>query len=302
MQNAFAMQQSQDDNLPNQEKLLFLSFDNIYKLYALLLLLHIELKYKAETEIEKGLKKNFPTEEDLNPNYKFTLNKVFNALDKNEFLTTFKRKYRLKKWDIDKEIIQILWQNIKKSKYYSEYMNSPISSFKEDKEFILDIYKNIIAPETALHDSFEADESQWSDDIAIANTMVMKTISGLKQNADFDTLPDLFKDVMDREFAVDLFRKVILNDKELTKLIDGKTPNWDFERISEIDKLIMKMAIAEFLYFPSIPTNVSINEYVEIAKEFSTPKSNIFINGVLHSVYKELIEQNRLQKNIRGRN
>jgi len=302
MQSAFAMQQSKADDLTNQEKLLFLSFDNIYKLYALLLLLLVELKWKAEAEIETGLKKNFPSEEDLHPNYKFVENKVLNALEKNTFLNTYKKKYRLNKWDIDKEIVQIIWQNIKKSKFYSAYMASPENSFKEDKEFILDIYKNIIAPEIMLHDSFEADESQWSDDIAIANTMVMKTISGLKQNSDFDTLPNLFKDIMDREFAVDLFRKVILNDKELTKLLDGKTPNWDFERISEIDKLIMKMAIAEFLYFPSIPTNVSINEYVEIAKEFSTPKSNVFINGVLHSVYKELIENNRLQKNVRGRN
>ncbi len=302
MQSAFAMQQSKADDLKKQEKFLFLSFDNIYKLYALLLLLLIELKNRAETEIETGLKKNIPTEEDLDPNHKFTQNKVLIALEKNSFLNTFKKKYRLKKWDIDVEIVQILWQNIKKNKFYSAYMSSSVSSFKEDKELILDIYKNVIAPETALHDSFEADESQWSDDIAIANTMVMKTISGLKQNSDFDMLPDLFKDVLDREFAIDLFRKVILNDKDLAGLLVGKTPNWDFERISEIDKLIMKMAIAEFLYFPSIPTNVSINEYVEIAKEFSTPKSNVFINGVLHSVYKELIENDRLKKNIRGRN
>jgi N utilization substance protein B len=180
-------------------------------------------------------------------------------------------------------------------------MSSPESSFEEDKEFILNLYKNFIAPEVKLHESYEADDSHWTDDIAIANTLVMKTITALKEHDAFNSLPPLFKDDMDKEYAIDLFRKVILNDKELVKLLEGKTPNWEFDRISEIDKLIMKMALAEFLFFPSIPTNVTINEYVELAKEFSTPKSNIFINGVLHNVVKDLKEQDKLPKNARGR-
>ena len=301
MQAAFAMQQSGADNLTKQEKLLLKSFDNIYNLYVLQLLLLLALRDKAKEEIEIGLNKNFPTEADLNPNYKFVNNRILEMLANNDFIKAFKEKYRLNKWEVDKELVNYIWQKIKKSKLYKDYMSSPEQSFKEDQEFILALYKNFIAPEEKLHESFEADDSHWADDIAIANTLVMKTISGLKQGMTFKTLPPLFKDEMDHQYAIDLFRKVILNNKELTKLLMGKTPNWEYDRISEIDKLIMKMAIAEFLFFPSIPPNVTINEYVEIAKEFSTPKSNIFINGVLHNVRKELEEQDKLHKNARGK-
>jgi len=301
MQSAFAMQQSGSDNLPNQEKLLIQSFNNIFKLYVLQLLLLVALKEKAEEEIEIGLNKNFPTEEDLNPNYKFVQNKILKLLSENTFINAFKEKYKLNKWEIDKELVNHIWRKIKTSKLYKDYMRSKSTSFQEEKEFILNLYKNFIAPEVKLHESYEADDSHWADDIAIANTLVMKTITGLKEGMIFDGLPSLFKDEMDRQFGIDLFRKVILNDKELTEMLQGKTPNWEYDRISEIDKLVMKMAIAEFLFFPSIPTNVTINEYVEIAKEFSTPKSNIFINGVLHNVVKELQSKNKLNKNTRGR-
>ena len=301
MQATFAMQQSGSDNLPNQEKLLLQSFKNIYKLYILQLLLLVALKQKAQEGIEIGLKKNFPTEEDLHPNYKFVNNKILSKLENNTFIKNYKEQYKLDKWELDKELVNHIWRKIKQSKLYKQYMTSHENSFNEDKEFVLALYKNYIAPEVKLHESYEADDSHWTDDIAVANTLVMKTITGIKEKENFDNLPPLFKDDMDKEYAIDLFRKVILNDKELTGLLQGKTPNWEYDRISEIDKLIMKMAAAEFLYFPSIPTNVSINEYVEIAKEFSTPKSNVFINGVLHNIVKELKQNNKLNKNARGR-
>ena len=300
MQAAFAMQQSGADDLPKQEKLLLQSFDNILKLYILQLLLLVALKKKAQEEIEIGLNKNFPTEEEKNPNYKFVNNIIINMLENNDFINAYKEKHKLNKWELDKELVNIIWEKIKNSSFYKKYMNDKPNTFHEDKEFILNIYKNIIAPEEKLHESFEADESHWADDIAIANTLVMKTISSMKKDDDFKSLPPLFKDQLDKEFAIELFRKVILNDEKLKKMLEGKTPNWEYDRISEIDKLIMKMAIAEFLFFPSIPVNVSINEYVEIAKEFSTPESNIFINGVLHSVYKDLKKQGKIKKNARG--
>jgi len=301
MQAAFAMQQSGADNLPRQEKLLMTSFDNIYKLYILQLLLLVALKKKAQKEIEIGLQKNFPTEEEKNPNYKFVNNIIINLIENNDFIKAYAQKHKLNKWELDKELVNLIWRKLKQSDIYQKYMTGTPNTFHEDKEFVLNLYKNIIAPEEKLHESFEADESHWADDIAIANTLVMKTISSMKKNHDFSVLPPLFKDQMDKEFAFDLFRKVILNDEELKNMLDGKTPNWEYDRISEIDKLIMKMAMAEFLHFPSIPVNVSINEYVEIAKEFSTPKSNVFINGVLHNVYKDLKKQGKINKNARGK-
>ena len=296
MQAVFAMQQSGSDNLPQQEKMLFFILDNIYKLYVLQLLLLIELKKKAYEEIQINLNKNFPTDEDLHPNYKFVNNKILKLLEQNKFLNEYKKKYKLDKWKMDRELLNIIWNKIKNSHIYKKYMNSNENSFHEDKDFILDIYKNFIAPEIKLHESYESDESHWSDDIAIVNTLVMKTISKIEEDKTFDNLPLLYKSEDDREFVQKLFRNLILNDQELAGLLKGKTPNWEYDRISEIDKLIMKMSIAEFLYFPTIPTNVSINEYVEIAKEFSTPKSHVFINGVLHNVLKELKEQGRIKK------
>lgn len=301
LQAVFAMQQSESGDLVKHQKLLNLSLNNIYKLYILQLLLLIALKKRAQEEIEIGLKKNFPTEADLQPNYKFVNNKLLEKLENNHFLQAYQQKYKLDKWALEKEIVNLIWKKIKESKLYAAYMSDTHNSFQEDKEFVLDLYKNFVAPETKLHELYEAEESQWADDIAIANTLVMKTISGIKEGDAFETLPPLYKDVQDKEFAIELFNKVMLNDAKFTQMLQGKTPNWEYERISAIDKLIMKMGLAEFLHFPSIPTNVSINEYVEIAKEFSTPKSNVFINGVLHGLVKELKQNKKLNKNIRGR-
>ncbi len=302
MQGIFAFQASHSDNIPKNEKLLFLSFDNIYKLYVLLLLFLVALKHKAEEEIEIGLNKNFPTDDERNPNYKFVNNQVLKMLENNQALMDFKQKYNLNKWEVNKELVDLVWKKIKDSKFYKEYMSQKSQSFLEDKELILDLFKNFVAPEEMLHDSFEADDSHWADDVAMANTFVMKTISSLKKESSFQSLAPLFKDEQDKKFASELFRKIILNDSELAGYIKGKTPNWDYERISLMDRLLMKMAIAEFLYFPSIPGNVSMNEYVEIAKEYSSPKSKGFINGVLNNVLKELIKNNKLNKNIRGKN
>ena len=301
MQAIFAFQANGSDNIPNNERLLFYSFDNIYKLYILLLMFFIALKHKAEKEIKIGLNKNFPTKEDLNPNYKFVKNIIINLLENNKNLKDYIEKYKLNKWEVDIELVDFVWKKIKDSKIYKDYMSTETNNFIEDKEFILIIFKNFIAPEQKLHESFEADESQWADDIAVANTFVMKTISNIKKEDSFQNLSSIFKDEQDREFASKLFKKVILNDDELTSRIIGKTPNWEFNRISLIDRLLLKMAIAEYLYFPSIPPRVSINEYVEIAKEYSSPKSKIFINGVLHNVLKELKKEGKLNKNIRGK-
>ncbi len=301
LQAVFAMRLSHADNLPQQQKQLFLSFDNIYKLYMLLLLLLLALKKKALEEINIGLKKNFPSDADLNPNYKFVNNAIFKYLENNSLLTDYKKRHKLDKWDMDKELVNIVWQKIKSGKLYQSYMGEQKTSFVNDKNFVLDLYKNYIAPEVKLHESFEADESHWADDIAVSNTLVMKTITSLKEDGLTADLPRLFKDEIDREFAGDLFLKTVLNDEKLDKLLEGKTPNWSYDRISEIDKMIMKMAAVEFLYFPSIPATVTINEYVEIAKEYSTPKSNVFINGVLHNLYNDLNEKGEINKNVRGR-
>ncbi len=141
----------------------------------------------------------------------------------------------------------------------------------------------------------------WVDDLPIVNTAILKFLKKLKESTPQELkLPKLFKSPEDEEFGTDLFRKVYVNDEELSNEMQGKTPNWDKERIAEIDTILIKMALCEFLNFSSIPVKVTINEYLEIAKEYSTPKSSIFINGVLDKLSKEYQEENRLNKIGRG--
>jgi N utilization substance protein B len=161
--------------------------------------------------------------------------------------------------------------------------------------------KEFIAPNDKLYDYLEDTKLTWVDDLPIVNTAILKFLKKLKESTPQELkLPKLFKSPEDEEFGTDLFRKVYVNDEELSNEMQGKTPNWDKERIAEIDTILIKMALCEFLNFSSIPVKVTINEYLEIAKEYSTPKSSIFINGVLDKLSKEYQEENRLNKIGRG--
>ena len=150
-------------------------------------------------------------------------------------------------------------------------------TYKDDKKFISDIYKKTIAPNDQLFEFYEDQVISWVDDIPFINTWILSNINSLSSTKNFSPDP-LFKDLDDKVFALELFRKSILNYSKFEKDIDAKTPNWDTERITKIDKLLMVMSIAEFIHFPSIPTKVSINEYIEIAKDYATPKSSFFFS------------------------
>jgi N utilization substance protein B len=184
---------------------------------------------------------------------------------------------------------------------FNDYMATRTSDFNEDKDFVILMLKEFIAPNEKLYDYLEDTKLTWLDDLPIVNTAILKFLKKLKESSPQETkLPKLFKSPEDEEFGIDLFRKVYVNDEELSNEMQGKTPNWDKERIAEIDTILIKMALCEFLNFSSIPVKVTINEYLEIAKEYSTPKSSIFINGVLDKLSKEYQEENRLNKIGRG--
>lgn len=165
----------------------------------------------------------------------------------------------------------------------------------------MEVFKHIIAPNEKIYDYFEDDKLTWVDDIPIVNTFLLKHFKKAKRDTVDDFfLPKLVKDESDRDFARELLAKTLLKNAELEKEIEGKTPNWDKERIAEIDGILLRMAICELLYFSSIPERVSINEYLEISKEYSTPKSSIFINGILDKLTREYRADGRLQKIGRG--
>jgi N utilization substance protein B len=208
---------------------------------------------------------------------------------------------KITNWELNDDYILILLDVIKKSDLYKNYMSNAVNDFEEDKQFILDVFMEIIAPNEKLYDYLEDNKLTWIDDIPVVNTQIIKQLKQLKSSKDEAfRVPKIYKDQEDKEFVTNLFRKTVLSERELAKEYVDKTPNWDSERIAEIDTIVLKMAICEFIKFPSIPVKVTINEYLEIAKEYSTPKSSIFINGILDNLVKEFETNNKLNKIGRG--
>ena len=300
MQSIYAMHQHQSDQLDKEEKFLFQSIENTQDLYLLLLSALVEIKKKEELYIDLASKKHLATKEERNPSLKFVQNKVLAIIATSEALEQALEERKIKNWQQNDDIILLLIESIKASNLYQNYMQKATSSFEEDRNFIADLYTEVIAPSEKLYDYLEDYKLTWIDDLAGINTLILKQIKQLKSEEDVLIIPKVYKDEEDKEFVTNLFRKTVLNEVDLSKEYIDKTPNWDVERIAELDTIILKMAICELLKFPSIPTKVTINEYLEIAKEYSTPKSSIFINGILDNLVKEFEKDKRLTKSGRG--
>ncbi|MFY0481556.1 transcription antitermination factor NusB [Flavobacterium sp. PLA-1-15] len=299
MQTIYAMHQSKSDNLEKEEKFLFYSVENIQDLYLIMLSSLIEIKKTEEVFLDKSSKKHLVTPEERNPNKKFINNQVIELLSESNSLSIALENRKITNWDLADDYIQILLQEIKQSEFYSKYMTNRVNNFEEDKQFVLDIFTEIIAPNEKLYDYLEDHKLTWIDDIPLVNTEIIKQLKAIKENSEIK-IPKLYKDADDKDFVRDLFRKTVLNEVAFAKEYMDKTPNWDTERIAELDTIILKMAICEFLKFPSIPVKVTINEYLELAKEYSTPKSSIFINGILDNLVKEFQADDKLKKIGRG--
>ena len=299
MQSVYAMLQSKNANLDKEEKFLYNSIDRMKDLYVLVLQIFIEVKNMEKNHIIISQKKHLATPEELNPNSKFINNAIIKSFEGSNSLFDYIDSKKLNYWALDDEYIKEIWRKTKESSIYTAYMSSENSSFQSDKEFIAELFKEIIAPNEKLADYFEDKNISWVDDIPFINTWVLKSINQFKVDKPF-ILGDLYKDDDDKSFVKDLFRKVVLNHTEFEKDVIDKTPNWDADRIADIDMILIKMAICEFLKFPSIPSRVTINEYIEISKDYSTNKSSFFINGVLDKILKDFIASKRLNKIGRG--
>lgn len=274
----------------------------MYVLYILILSLLAELHRLAEKHVSHASKKYVATEEDNYPNpQKFVKNRLLLQLVNNEALQSELSKRKLDNWYLNDEYVKIIHKEILASDIYKEYMFNGANDYADDRNVVIQLFKEIIAPNEKIYDYFEDDKLTWVDDFPIVNTFLVKRLKKAKPDSgDRFFLPALLKDQQDMDFANDLLTKTLLNDSKWEKEIEGKTPNWDNDRIAEIDSIVLKMAICELLNFPSIPEKVTLNEYLEIAKEYSTPKSSIFINGVLDKLAKEYKSDGRLQKIGRG--
>lgn len=301
LQALYAFTQSSNSNLASGEKELFHSIDRIYDLYIYYLLLFDEINRFARQSLEDGKKKRLPTPEDLNPNTRFVDNAIFNLLANNSELARVSQTSKVS-WAGQQDLAQKLFREIKETEEFAEYMETSTGTFEEDRQFALKIFKKYMANFERIHELFEERSIYWNDDVDLMCSMVLKTIKQFTPESGVGAaLLPLYKDPKDEiQFVKDLFRKTITNNEQLEEMIDVKTKNWEVERIASMDILLMKMAITEVLHFESIPVKVTLNEYIEISKFYSTPKSNIFINGILDKVFEELKEGGKIKKVGRG--
>ena len=297
VQIVYAYYQNGGKNLDTAEKELFFSLSKAYDLYNYLLLLMVEVTKQANKRLNAAKNKLVPTKEELFPNTKFVENRFIAQLEVNKQLLEFSNNQK-KTWENEADFVKTLCDKILESDIYKEYMASETSSYEEDRELWRKLYKNIIFNNIELDQVLEDQSLYWNDDKEIVDTFVLKTIKRFdeKNGAKQELLPE-FKDEEDQDFARRLFRRTILNADYYRHLISENTKNWDLDRVAFMDVIIMQCALAEILSFPNIPVSVSLNEYVEIAKVYSTIKSGSFVNGTLDGIVNQLKKEGKLAKN-----
>jgi N utilization substance protein B len=301
LQVLYAYYKSENQSFSNSEKELFFSLKKSYDLYNYLFQLILEIVRYAQSRIELAGQKKIPTWEDLNPNTRFTDNRLVEQLSKNFQLNKYLNENKLS-WVNYPELIKKLFNQIQEHEIYQAYMkNVKTPDYAADKKLILNILEIIFTSSEDLGGILEEQSIYWNDDVEFVISMMIKSLRRIKEHDDenFSLMP-MFKNEEDRDFAKQLFRKSIVNHKDYEALIEKYTRNWDVDRIAYMDILIMQQAITEVIEFPSIPTRVTFNEYIEISKYYSTPKSSVFINGILDKVVQELKEKNLINKQGRG--
>jgi len=299
LQSAYALLLSENDKLDLQEKYLLESIEKLHQLYVLQYKLLIALHQKATDFFEISKHKHIHSGSITEKSANLVQNKVLLQFKNSVSLAKYPTKKTDTQWENFSEIVHIIWNQILLSKSFEKYLQIENPDFYADKKYILTLYKEIIAPNEHLYELYENEVMTWVDDIPFVNTWIVNNLNTLTSDGTF-IHDSLYKDPDDKYFALQLFRKTILNYSKYESELNGKTPNWDSERITKIDKLLMIMAIAEFLNFPSIPTKVTINEYIEISKDYASEKSGFFINGVLDKLVIDFNKTEKIEKIGRG--
>jgi len=306
LQAIYAFMQDGPESMNSGEKQLLVSLDKLYELYIRQLSLLIEVSDFARRRIEENKLKFLPTEEDLHPNTRFIDNRFITQLANNRDFLKKSHSFKIS-WADEEELIRKLYNTLRESDFFISYMDGPEPSYNEDKELAENIFNRIFAESELLQSFFEERSIYWSDDFEISLIMLQKTIKGFRADHDeYTALPALLKDEHDADgsedldFVKNLYRKTIIHSEEFNTIIADKAQNWELDRIALMDILLLKMAMTEFIDFPSVPVKVTLNEYIELAKSFSTPKSKIFINGILDKLIVEFKANGKLVKSGRG--
>lgn len=296
IQLMYAFYQNGDKNIETAEKELLFSLSKAYDLYNYLLMLIVAVTRHGITVVEHQEVVNKAAHIDEKVSHRFIDNRFAMQLEENQTLNEFKKNQK-KSWDNEIAYIKRLYEAITSSEIYAEYMALEKTDYNVDREFWRKIYKNIVMKDEQLDDVIEDQSLYWNDDREIVDTFVLKTIKRFDpaNGANQELMPE-YKDIEDRDFATRLFRRTILNDSYYRELISRCVKNWEFNRLAYMDIIIMQVAVAEMLSFPNIPVSVTINEYVEIAKWYSTPKSAGYVNGIIDAVAKTLKKEKKLMK------
>lgn len=298
LQILYAYRASENDSLDKTEKELIFSIEKSYDLYHLILLLLVDISNYAAQRIDIARSKYFPTDEEANPNTRFIINRIITRISDSRKFNQYLEARKIT-WSNEEELIKSLYRNLLEWDVYQEYMNSPDDSFNQDKKFIGRMVAELILPNEYLQQVLEEQSIYWNDDLEFIGSMVIKTLSRWKENGEMPIL-SMFSNEDDRLYVIDLFRKTVLHADEYEDLIKKFSENWDFERLAMMDILIMQMAISEAIHFPSIPAKVTLNEYIEISKYYSTEKSSYFINGILDKIFLLLRTDDKIKKTGRG--
>lgn len=281
------------------ERELFHSIEKTYELYFHLLQFSVEITHYAAIKIDSRKNKLRPTEEDLNPNTRFVDNRFVAQLEKNRCLQDFLYEHKTS-WANNQDAIKNIYELVIASDVYKEYMEAETSDYAADKDIWRKIYKKIILQNEEFSDSIEDQSIYWTDDLEIVISFIIKTIKRFDAGNDVNQeLLPMFKDDEDAEFASRLIKNTLENETIYRQMIDQHTQNWELDRIAFMDIIIMQAALAEIMTFPTIPVSVTLNEYIEISKSFSTDKSATFINGVLDNIVKDLKADNKLIKVVK---
>lgn len=296
IQLMYAFYQNDGKNIDTAEKELLFSLSKAYDLYNYLLMLMVAVTRYGVTIVEHQEEINKAGHIDEKVSHRFIDNQFIIQLESNLQLDEFKKNQK-RTWSNEMAYVKRLYELITKSEIYDEYIVLDKTDYDTDREFWRKVWKNIVMKDEELDNVIEDMSLYWNDDREIVDTFILKTIKRFDPaNGENQELMPEYKDIEDRQFATKLFRRTILNDEYYRELIGRCVKNWEFNRLAYMDIIIMQVAVAEMLSFPNIPVSVTINEYVEIAKWYSTPKSPGYVNGIIDAVAKMLKREGKLMK------
>ena len=301
LQILYAFFQSKEIDVVKAQNELLLSVERMYDLYLYLLLTIPELKRAAETNNENRKNKLRPNESDLMPNLKWVENSLVLKIEESKELNKLSSARKVNWLGAEnQEIFRKMFLQVKDSETYFEFMENGLKDFEEDKKFALALFKNEIINSEFLHNYIEDKSIYWLDDIDLCCSMALKTLKTAAPDKEISILSLYKEDDDEKEFILNLCRNTIEMDVENEKLIEILAVNWEVDRIAKMDVLLLKMALVELQTCSSIPTKVTMNEYIEISKFYSTPKSNLFINGILDKAISQLTKEKKIKKIGRG--